>query len=102
MGSLTNPTGPPGAGNPHARWDEGAPVDASNSVDRALLYKPRRVSTAARTFVWPVRHEAAFMPVKGSKSPCEKLRTHEVVSPAQSREAPVEARDCTREWAEHV
>ena len=38
VGTLTNPTEPPGAGNPHARWDEGAPVDGSDAVGRALLY----------------------------------------------------------------
>ena len=41
VGSLTNPTEPPGAGNPHARWDEGAPVDGSDPVGRALLYSRR-------------------------------------------------------------
>ena len=38
VGTLTNPTEPPGAGNPHARWDEGAPVDGRDTVGRALLY----------------------------------------------------------------
>ena len=32
VGSLMSPTEPPGAGNPHARWDEGAPAEGKQSL----------------------------------------------------------------------
>ena len=32
VGSLMNPTEPPGAGNPHARWDEGAPAEGKQPL----------------------------------------------------------------------
>jgi hypothetical protein len=43
VGSLVKSVGQPGAGNPHARLEEGAPVAAAVRPDRALLYNLTRV-----------------------------------------------------------